>query len=510
MDAISRLSAGSAFSMGKKSRAKRDRRDGRGTSSLAEHTRIGKSLLPPMLRLPMAAHYQSWPNERLPEMLWACLVVTVLPRETSLEVFREIASVGAKYRDRDEARGWGLTHSQLACQPVDLIRHLVAVVSRRPLGYAALRPLLLLDSLPARDIWSNELTATPDDSDWQSLSIAVAKTLDHQSQEATDVRWLRLLFSIASGSLIFSEGMKERAMEIIEYPNRGEMRGVRPSIRAAELSLNMGGPRDSRWADAMWRECLEKTGCILGSPRSGAPLYDLSAQVKQWATVQDALMRHWRSTLETTAVDAQHDATFAFAFYALAILEDLAVAQNRLGIAGRVLLRSLVECRITLAYLRVRNDAELWKRFRAFGSGQAKLALLKVEELAGDGPTFVRRETLEALSNEDYYEEFVRIDLGHWCGVDLRKMAEASDTKTDYDAFYGWSSTFAHGQWPALRDTCMTHCLNPLHRGHRVPLPQRRTLDDAIPDAVVIANRILEEVSALNPTFDDRLVPVPP
>lgn len=49
---------------------------------------------------------------------------------------------------------------------------------------------------------------------------------------------------------------------------------------------------------------------------------------------------------------------------------------------------------------------------------------------------------LEMLANEDFFQEFVEIDLGHWCGKDLRRMSEDAGTKGDYDRFYGWASGF--------------------------------------------------------------------
>lgn len=154
------------------------------------------------------------------------------------------------------------------------------------------------------------------------------------------------------------------------------------------------------------------------------------------------------------------------------------VGRNAYGITGRVLLRTLTEARITLAYLKEKDSPELWVKFRAFGVGQAKLALLKLDDIRNQ-PKFTNPDVLEQLSNEGYFQEFVSIDLGHWCGLDLRKMAEASNTKDDYHRFYGWSSSFVHGHWSALRDAGMVHCFNPLHRLHRIPLSGHRMLENA-------------------------------
>ncbi len=89
-------------------------------------------------------------------------------------------------------------------------------------------------------------------------------------------------------------------------------------------------------------------------------------------------------------------------------------------------------------------------------------------------------------------------------------MAEDSRTKDDYDKVYAWASTFVHGHWPALRDSCMTHCFNPLHRLHRVPLLGHRLLEDAVSDGVRLVNLILDDVAALYPEFVPRVELVDP
>jgi len=198
---------------------------------------------------------------------------------------------------------------------------------------------------------------------------------------------------------------------------------------------------------------------------------------------------HWIETSTSTAVDAVHEGTFTFVLYALTCLLEM-VGVNRLGIAGRLLLRTLADCRITLAYLQHKNDPNLWAKFRKYGVGQAKLALLKLEE-AVKPPHSISMETLKRLANEDVWQEYADIDLGNWAGMDLRKMAEESGTKDVYDAHYGWNSGFAHGHWSAMRDVTLTTCLNPLHRLHRVPAGGERGLGDVVPDAVEIVEAMI-------------------
>src|SRR5216684_1701718 len=114
-----------------------------------------------------------------------------------------ILTPSLRYRDAEGTGDWTLFHSRLPSLPGEILTHITRVITQHPLGYAALRPLLLFDGLPGRDQWARALDVQPQDGDAQTRSDAVSKVLDHQSQEATDVRWLSLLFKAALGALHF-------------------------------------------------------------------------------------------------------------------------------------------------------------------------------------------------------------------------------------------------------------------------------------------------------------------
>ncbi|WP_443951635.1 hypothetical protein ACQZ37_18650 [Pseudomonas aeruginosa] len=189
---------------------KKKSRSGKITTPLAGHKRVGKALVPPMLQLE-GVSFSSWVNDRLPEMLWASLVITVIPRDQALEAFRDIAALGLRYRkdEREQATGWTLRHTHLPAQPRELFEALVGRVLRCHAGAQALRPLLLLENLPGITWWKAALGSEPIEDDWQTLGQAVQKTFDHQSQEATDVRWVSILFKIALGEMLFPAGFEE-------------------------------------------------------------------------------------------------------------------------------------------------------------------------------------------------------------------------------------------------------------------------------------------------------------
>jgi hypothetical protein len=485
------------------SKNSKKRRDAKGKkarrmhTTLSEHHRAKKTLVPPLNRLPGERKFSRWVDERVPEMLWACLVRAVLSRDDALRVFRGVGLIAREFIESPTVLSEIIpTHSNLAARYSELIPRIVQVVGKYPLGYAALRPLIAIESLPGRECWIAALGMEPDPQELNALADAIPEFLDHQSEESTDVRWLLVLYGGLSHKMIYPESMSERVDSVRLYPNHGDMRRVRPSIRASEpmvwIPLSAGDPVFP-WSPKFWQECHSRTQCFIVEPKAvkvpESKAEDIGPQVVQ---ALNDVSNHWIETSTSTAVDAVHEGTFTFVLYALTCLLEM-VGANRLGIAGRLLLRTLADCRITLAYLQHKNDPDLWAKFRRYGVGQAKLALLKLEE-AVKPPHSISMETLKRLANEDAWQEYADIDLGNWAGIDLRKMAEESGTKDVYDAHYGWNSGFAHGHWSAMRDVTLTTCLNPLHRLHRVPAGGERGLGDVVPDAAEIVEAMIVDL----------------
>jgi hypothetical protein len=502
------LSVGLGIEMPKKKKSKTRNRKGVRASTIDQHRQVGKQLLPPMLHmLPQKHSFSSWLNNHLPEALWACLIVCAIPRKEALRVFLKIAEVtGLDLRESlNEGSNPGITHSKLIENEEAMLSQLVEALKDETNVLVALKPLLLFKSLPGFETWKALISYEENDSDGGVLARTVGACLDHQSQESTDVRWLLLMQKIGIGRLRLP---KESLDEFLSYPKYDPsdeaMRWLRPSIRAAELAIRMpeeGEEAQSRWAKSFWDECLARTDCVPDPnhvrfrPNDGV---DGDATYRAWFDKQFDLLRRFFENQVTTEVDARFEAIFGIALYCGSAVLEVMHANNRFGLSGRLLLRLMVECRITLAYLLFRNDPSLWQKFRRFGSGQAKLALLKLD-VANSPPKFLSEEVLSRIANEDLYEEFLPVELGHWCDLDLRKMAEQSGTKDDYDRFYGWSSAYVHGSWSAIRDACFVTCFNPLHRLHRVPSGVQRFLESVLEDAVGLFNEICRSVDAEYP-----------
>ena len=74
------------------------------TSSLAQHTRVGNKLRPPLAQIPDMT-LSSWKDDHMPEMLWAVLLCETFDRKTYLACFRELISLCAKWFRRTPKEG---------------------------------------------------------------------------------------------------------------------------------------------------------------------------------------------------------------------------------------------------------------------------------------------------------------------------------------------------------------------------------------------------------------------
>lgn len=441
----------------------------------------------------------SWRDERLPEMLWAALLVTGLPRDEALSIFRKLANYVAEQPDRSAHHD--ITHTGIAVRSAESAKALIGNIAFDSASQNALKPLMLLHGLPGRALWAEYLGGECEAARVSDLMTAVARTLWHQSDESTDCRWVRVLCDLTSGRFHAPEGF---ARKILDYPE-GDLREVRPLVRSAEIGMQFPMFETSReWPQQFWAECLEASPCM-------TLVKDNEDEPSQFGTTPDTISRcrhalaaHWNDTKDTTAIDAEHDALFGAAFYCLAIIEEIRSDAASHSITGRVALRTILECYITMRYLIGKRDPELWRVYRAYGAGQAKLAFLKLQEVQG-GPQSIDTETLRELANEDFWEEFVAIELGNWGKSNLRQLSEQAGAKEDYDRFYGWSSTFAHAHWCAVRDAVFDTCGNPLHRLHRIPRLSPRRLGNALADACLLTDRVIDLLSNRYPIFPYRV-----
>lgn len=456
----------------------------------------------------------------MPEMLWAVLLAGVLERKHYLNVLRKVAvqcrgwflredeeNVEEQSTDPEVGLNFSIIVDQTKLAEVsdEEFHDFIKIPLAHPLGYAALRPILLIDDLPGIARWKKYVDAEPTEQDWNTLARAIANVLDHQSEASTDIRWFKVIVAIISGRMLFPESFAERLEEFRLFPDKGDMRSVRPSIRSMEMSLRRN--ETAEWIERFWAQVLRDTVCIDPSEGEGYTFIETGIDPNTLYAARDRVIEKFRRNIRADRVDARLDSAFGLVLYALGILEEIGMHRIHTRIVGAIALRSLAEVSITLHYLAKADSAEMWQSYRVYGAGQAKLAFLKTQQTHGDLPNFIDESTLYSIANEDIWQEFLNIDVGHWANSNLRKLAMDSGAKDIYDKYYDWSSSYIHGNWAAVRDTNFVTCHNPLHRLHRIPRVAHRSLRSVEPDAVKLVNEMIEVLERLFPS-DEIITPV--
>lgn len=480
-------------------------------STIDQHKRVGSKLVPPLAQIPKMTT-SSWADYHMPEMLWAVLLTGVLERRHYLNLLKKVAvrcrswfvredeeSIEKQVPDPETGLDFSIVvdQSKLAEVADEEFHDFISIPLAHPLGYAALRPILLIDDLPGIARWKKEIGVEPTKDDWNTLSFAIAKVLDHQSETSTDIRWFKVIIAIISGRMRFPTSFAEKLEEFRLFPDKGDMRSVRPSIRAMEITLRRSGPAE--WIGKFWAQALRDTRCIDPSEGQGYTFIDTDIDPDTLYAARDSVIERFRLSIRAERVDARLDSAFGLVLYALSVLEEIGMHRIHTRIVGTVALRSLAEVCITFRYLAQTDAPAIWQSYRVYGAGQAKLAFLKTQQAHGDLPNFLDESTLHSIANEDTWQEFLNIDVGHWASSNLRKLAIDCGAKDIYDKYYDWSSSFIHGNWAAVRDTNFVTCHNPLHRLHRIPRVAHRSLNSVESDAIGLTNDMIAVLEDLFP-----------
>lgn len=474
-------------------------------SSLADHKRYKKKLEPPFAKANFTP--TSWINDRLPDMLWAILAIDYWPRDKALSLFRH---VGRFVHDNQDCHD--VTITGIGKYSIEKRQNIISHITSWSMNTKEmLRPMMFFDSMPGISDWRQYLEDPIPEKDWERLSKAVLKTLWHQSEEATDCRWIKVLCEMLGGKMYFNKDMKETARGILEYPSYGNLSHIRPTIRAIEITPYVKKTKnDLKWPNDFWKTCYEMTGCspekskISEAFRNEGRKNEREYYFEETRRIRIAIIDHFINTSKITAIDARHEASFGFTLYAFTLFSEIVFYSVDYALSGRMILRALVECFITFKYLFDKNNDELWKSFRAYGSGQAKLVYLKLQEIK-DKPDSIDLEVMERIANEDAWLEFVSINLGQWDNIDLRKMSEEVGLKYLYDHYYNWTSGYIHATWSAIRESVYERCFNPLHRLHRLPTNDFPMASKVTIDALNITNKVFDLLDKAYPSFAEKI-----
>ena len=385
----------------KKSRAQRKTlKSGRNRTPISGHKRIKGNLVPPFNASDLRDSWQpsSWVDTRLPDMLWAVLIRHVLGREVGIAHFRGILNFISEHERKAELSD--ITLTGISKMEAGLRDELITCVTALPGTREALSSMTFIDALPAKNDWKKYLST-----DIRCVPIlmgAIGYSLWHQSEMATDCRWLRLLAVVFAGRMKFAPHFKELVDMLLKYPDVYDENEVRPRIRACEIGLEAPQPSESTWPDAFWREMWERTDCLQVKQMTLLNSYGEVVTRQAVSELRESLQEHWMQTHSSTATDPKHDAVFGIGFFALRTLEEMIGLGIGTSVLGRLGLRTIVEVKINLKYLLAEDDPKIWESWRRYGAGQAKLNALKFDEYL-EPPDYISLDTIESIASEDIW-----------------------------------------------------------------------------------------------------------
>ena len=144
------------------------------------------------------------------------------------------------------------------------------------------------------------------------------------------------------------------------------------------------------------------------------------------------------------------------------------------GHIGTLVLRSMTDAYITLAWILKDDSLARSIKFIEYGLGQAKLQLehrknqVEAEgRIAKDDPIV---QAFEAWINEQRLADLTEVDVGAWSGMDTRKMADEAGCTDLYNYAYSPFSSSVHNTWHHIARYNLQVCPNPLHRYHMIPV----------------------------------------
>lgn len=326
----------------------------------------------------------------------------------------------------------------------------------------------------------------------------VLRMRDGHGHWAAQLRVVPLMRMAKNGKLYFSSGMSI-VEDLKRFPRDLEgddLKRAEASIRAAFLVLTRSGDeRDAAraWAEYFWRQNWSLSVCEEARPLGLTEEEEEDAGPEQGEGVPRVTPRQASERFVAAVEQLQADLE-ALQAQVEPDLYDPVPDEVRLGLAGRQVrllyrivedpnlwtdenaphhLRSMVDARITAAWLLWKQDPAMYARYKAYGQGKLKLLKLNyAEAIESRGFLESNEQTLdrlEAVVNEDIMEEFQPIFLtANFADRPIRKMAEDVGLKELYDLTYSPLSGESHGDWGSLITHDLRRCANPLHRYHRV------------------------------------------
>jgi len=434
----------------------------------------------------------SWTKERMPEYLWLGLILLHYGRKNGfVRIGNILSNISQEFPS--------LSHPKLSsilCLSDDDQRRIYGTICRF-VDHSVLAPLTLLYRSNAFPIFNEFffISHSTVDDRIKILCKAVKTYSPHQSNEATDLRYMGLSLLLLGGKIHVSRELDVAPRALKEYPYTDhadeKMRLYRPTIRSME---GIGFTEDSsEFCAKFWRDIGMITPCNPVKIEFGESTDDNRAFISDCQRVLEYVLY---SNKERSLSEDKFDVLVGSVNYALKIFIEINEKSVGNSILGRHAVRTIIEVYIILKYLLKREpkQPQIWQEYKLYGISKYKLLLLKSRETDLNEKSHFVPLIAEVIVNEIRWEEFIDVDLKYFDKQGMREKSIEVDEKELYDLLYDYDSSFSHGLWGAIRESAMLRCDNPNHRYHAVPDIHS---DQNLPEVVSDATRILKMIFSL-------------
>lgn len=259
-------------------------------SKLSDHTFKKGKFITPINSLPMMQEFEdekSWTYGRMPEYLWIGLLLKYYGREEGLRKSYGIISALHKLApDLYTAR-----LSQIIKLDTDIQKrfydYIVCMGAKE-----ALAPLTIYLTASRAPVFAECFYCSEQSIDDRCKAIVqtMRDIMDHQSNEATDIRFVALYFNQLSGKVHL---LKEQVDLLVAYPASKHsdeiMRMARPTVRSLEMMILTFSNTDSEYLKGFWRCVSEMTECNIFTVEFPEEKRNISAYMEKLHECQTTL-----------------------------------------------------------------------------------------------------------------------------------------------------------------------------------------------------------------------------
>lgn len=357
------------------------------------------------------ADEKSWAYGRLPEYLWIALILNQHGRENGLRMVNEIITALHKaVPDLSTPRMSGILSLDETVQ-ADFYRKISEVVSKETLA-----PLTLIFTVSKASEFSKwfyclELTFE----ERQSRIIdTMQKTMGHQTNESTDIRFVVLCFNIWSGKMHIPKNEIDMLMRYSTLPHSDEeMRMIRPTVRSMEMMILETEKVNTDYLNDFWGCISEMTECTLFSKRFPQETKDIDKYIENLYEIFIYLSELY---VGTNPLDEKMQVITGISTYSYKRFKEAYNHNLFNAISGRGCVRILIENYITLKYLiKIESSHEnVWQEYQDYGIGLYKLVLARHRENPKREGSHFDTNYIEALINEFKTEESIDMDTRYF------------------------------------------------------------------------------------------------